>query len=226
MKIRKLKRMLLIQTVILLGVLSGLGGLAWFLSDQVEASSAQKNALRGDVAGIENQTSALQNKVKNFQGGSPEYRHLMTKEGDEEFQLNRSLMRPLFDKLQLEFALGDMAVALEPVKETQEAKYRKTRSVLLSSQGSLNFRSFHDEQTVAFLHALQNRLPAMVKISKLRMAQLDQNKANMAKTDSAFTTDPRLDNAVAFEWMGFKDPNPPKPAPAGAPSPPQGAPAP
>lgn len=203
MKIPSLRRKLIIEGTIVAGGTLVLCGLIWLLSSVAESTQNEKNKLSGEVAMLENQMQALRSKLQRFQGNNADFYKLFSKEAADKLLLNRSQVRPVFDALQSEYALGNMRVGIDSVQDMKESQFVKPRAAGLSANATISFTSFSDKESVNVLATLPKNLPGLVKYTKYAIS-----RSPGVTAQGSDSSQPSVSNDIAFKWMGLKDPAP------------------
>lgn len=203
-KLQSLRKRLIKETFIYLGLFVFEIGSAYFLLTLRDSYIEEGGTLTGQMAALSGQTHSLQDQYVKAQKSMPVYLEISKKRDSAGLSLDRQKVKDTIDKLKNTHYMPSVRLSVSPVVDSKDSRMVRKTAQMIASEVGIRFEAVSDEELFAFIQGLPRELPGA-----LRMTKLSFNRTNAVSDDLLLAITQKgamsmLSGDLQFVWMGIR----------------------
>lgn len=203
MKLLQLKRTLIIRSIIYIILLIGTTLLYGYLSADREAVTQKSDALKSDIADLNNKLTIFNRKIQDIREATKLWQRLNDKHKKSE-GLRIDSIKKIFDDYKKQYKLSEATLDLSTPTELTDM-YKTDTTVVVSSNVSVKFKVISDEYALSFVDAVMNNLPGYVKLEKLSLTRIGEITDETLLRVSRGEIPELVTGEITFQWRDLKN---------------------
>lgn len=204
MRYQDIKRKLIIETSIILAVLSCFSGCTYFLTSVSDDFTQKKDVLTGQLATTTNEKQTLQDKYAKLQANQALYEEILAKHNNDRLSVGRQFLRKKVNEFKPRYFLNDLALTMAPAQEMTGEKYRYGTGVIVSSDLSVNFDALTDEDIYSLVQAMEEEFSGVTKILKFSITREHKVTDDSLRAIARGGQHTMVRGTMQINWLGIK----------------------
>ena len=209
MKYSQLKKRLITESIVALGILAIVGGITYYLSFMLEDYQKQSQDLELLVAKATTERTALTGKFDKTKQNTDLYVEALKKNPKSGLYTNRQDIEGQFKLFQQAYDVNDISLTVSPPKELKDVKYKKPAGTVTVSDLKLSFNTLLDDDAFAMIDAMQKDLLGVAKIVSLKLTRNEDISDKVLQTVETKGTYPLVKADITAAWLAIKPPETP-----------------
>lgn len=204
MRYQDIKRKLIIETSVILAVLSCFSGCTYFLTTVSDDFTQKKNMLDSQLASTTNEKRTLEEKYSRLQKHRDLYDYVLAKQSSDQLYISRQLLRKKVNEFKPRYFLNDLSVTMTPAQELAGAPYRYGTGVIVSSDLTVNFDALTDEDVYSLMQAIEDEFPGAIKMTKFSISRQQKVTDDSLRAIARNGQYSMVKGAIEITWFGIK----------------------
>lgn len=204
-KLRRLKKKLVKEAGIFIGIIAVLTGVTLFLQDEIGSEEQQQNVLRSNIQSLDSQIAELERKHGIVNSSIIEYNRLKARMGRGDFRIDRDQATDIFDTLRKKYRISNLSMTVTPKDVMRSTDLERPTAEVTVSEASLEFDAMSDVHVFSFLHDAMQTLPGFLRVTRFKI-----NRQRLITPDVYVSVSkgevPRMVSAeVGLMWLGIDE---------------------
>jgi hypothetical protein len=203
MQYAKLKKQVMVEGGIIMGVLLALGAIVYLLTSVQEDYVASNDALQKQVDAIDHEMNTLKGRFTNIQKNMDIYLEVQKKQADGRLAINRQIMLEKFNQFKTNYVLNGLRLNVGQPQEVKDAIFKRKNSSVNFSEVTASFDITSDEGAYELVDSLREGLPGISKLVRFNIILQKPFNDDVFKAISEKGSYPLVKTDIKFVWFGI-----------------------
>ncbi len=204
-KLKLLRKKIIKEGGIAIGVIVALIAGMMFLGDAVTKEEQEQMMLRGNIGSLVQQISDLEAKHGVVTSSITEFRRLKGRQKRGDFTINRDQATDIFNTLRQKYRISNLSMTVTPKAEMSTPELLRPTAQMAFSEAVLEFDAMSDVHVFSFIQDAAASLPGFLRISNFRIDR-QRKITNEVYVSVSKGELPRMVSAkVTFMWFGIDE---------------------
>ncbi len=205
-KLTQLRRKVIIEAVIILGIASATAGLAFFFHSGLKKERVSYASYQSQMHSIGSKIATLEEKYDFARSSLELYNELNKELLAGRYDTNRNDAQEILNRLRKKYRINNLSVRFgEAITSSGDGSTDNTSSMeIISRDINLTFDALSDLHVFSFLKAIEKEMPGFLSyasVSVTRQRQLTRD----ALLEISEGKEPRIVNAeIVYNWQGIQ----------------------
>lgn len=204
MRYEEVKKRLWKEGIIVVFVMTLLGGGTYYLTTVFDDADKNKQQLETQVNSIVATMNTLRDKFSLVQKNANLYQEVLRKSADDGLNVSSDLLREKLKKVNSTYHLSGNSTNMDVPQEMSGADYKHGDTAVVSSNIKSHFFALTDEDVYSLLPALQQELTGTLKFTRVSLARKDDLTEAVLQNIRKNGQAQLVDTNVEFLWLGIK----------------------
>lgn len=199
-----IQKKLIIETTVILTVLSVFSGCTYFLTSVSEDFVQKKDVLTAQLATTTNEKQSLQDKYSKLQSNYELFEEIQARYASDQLSVSRQFLRKKVNEFKPRYFLNDLSLTMAPTQEMAGGKYRYNTGVIVSSELSVNFDALTDEDIYSLIQAMDKEFSGSVRVTRFSITRerkvTDDSLREIARNGQYSM----VKGSMQMGWLGIK----------------------
>lgn len=204
MKIQKLQKILILNSVILTLILAAFAAVYYFISETRNSYLKENKLLQSEIRSLKAKKIKIENKIQDVK----KYSELLldlpeNKKSTKAIRIDE--INAILGNLALKYDISNQVIKMALPQPLDKGFFKKNKITVYFTEGSIRFESYHDVNAIHFVEDFINEVPGNLIITKFSLKKIGEYGKDKLIAISKGKNSGNVEAEVNFTWYSYRD---------------------